>query len=119
MAGKDTMRYLNIVIDGHIPIVVQLKDDYTPAPRAKNAKKKTVKNANRFHIEGGAFAIAENAEKLLKKLVKAGYDASIIDSKGKNNLRFVSYGGFATKEEALQALDKIRAVQQDVWLMTN
>lgn len=116
MAGKDTLRYLNIVIDGHIPIVVQLKDEFTPAPKAK---KRAVRSSNNFHIVGGAFAISENAEKLLKKLVKAGYDASIIDSKGKNNLRFVSYGGFATKEEALQALEKIRAVQQDVWLMTN
>lgn len=116
MAGKDTMRYLNIVIDGHIPIVVQLKDEFTPAPRVK---KRTVRSSNHFHIVGGAFAISENAEKLLKKLVKAGYDASIIESKGKNNLRFVSYGGFATKEEALQALEKIRVVQQDVWLMTN
>lgn len=116
MAGKDTVRYLNIVIDGHIPIVVHLKDDFTPSNKTK---KKAVRPSGRFHIVGGAFSVPENADKLYKKLVQAGYDASIIDGKGKNNLRFVSYGGYSTKEEALQALDKIRAVQQDVWLMTN
>ncbi|TAL58611.1 MAG: SPOR domain-containing protein [Bacteroidetes bacterium] len=113
MAGKDTARYLNIVLDGRIPIVVRLKDEFTPAARTT---KKEAKTKNHFHIVGGAFAISENAEKFLKKLVKDGYEANIIDKKGKR-LRFVSYGGFSTKEDALQALEKIRAVQGDVWLM--
>lgn len=113
MAGKDTMKYLNIVIDGRIPIVVQLKEDET---KVVKTTKKDSKVKGRFHIVGGAFAISENAEKFYKKLVKDGYGATIIDKKG---LRFVSYGGFATKEEAVQALEKIRAVQGDVWLMTN
>jgi hypothetical protein len=116
MAARDTMRYLNIVIDGNIPIVVKLKDDAKVVP-AKTIKNNS-KSKNHFHVVGGAFAVAENAEKFLNKLMKAGYDASIIDKKGKA-LRFVSYGAFATKEEAMQALEKIRAVQQDAWLMMN
>lgn len=113
--AKDTMRYLNIVIDGRIPIVVKLKADETAVVKAKRRDSKT---RGSYHIVGGAFAVSENAEKLVKKLVKQGYDASIIDKKG-NSLRFVSYGTFSTKAQALQALEKIRAVQQDVWLMTN
>lgn len=115
MAAKDTVRYLNIVIDGNIPIVVKLKEDATTVVKSKKVNSKAI---NRFHVVGGAFAIPENAERFVKKLVKDGYNASVLDKKG-NALRFVSYGGFATKEEALQALDKIRSVQQDAWLMIN
>jgi len=115
MGGKDTMRYLNIVIDGKIPIVVRLQEDATKVVKTKN---KESRSKNHFHIVAGAFAVSGNAEKLQRKLVKAGYEATIIDKRGKS-LRFVSYGGFATKEEATQALEKIRAVQGDAWLMTN
>lgn len=115
MASKDTLRYLNIVIDGYIPIVVQLNADET---KVVKTKRKDSNTKNHFHIVGGAFAVSENAEKFYNKLIKEGYVAIIIDKKG-NNLRFVSYGGFATKHEAMQALEKIRAVQPDAWLMTN
>lgn len=112
-AASDTTRYLNIVIDGKFPIVVQLKEDAT---KVVKTKKKDSITKYRFHIVGGAFQVSENAEKFYNKLIKDGHQAAIIN---RNNFRFVSYGSFATKEEALQALDKIRAVQGDVWLMTN
>jgi cell division protein FtsN len=114
-AASDTLRYLNIMIDGNIPIVVQLQDDATKVVKPKHKEKGSKKP---FHIVGGAFAVPENADKFCKKLISLGYDAQIIDSKNKS-VRFVSYGGFSTREEALQAIDKIRAVQGDVWLMTN
>ena len=114
-SAPDTARYLNIVIGGQLPIVVQLKDDAAPVTKPKH---KTKAGNKHFQIVGGAFAVPENAEKFLRKLVSMGYDASILDIKGKA-LRFVSYGGFSTREEALHAMDKIRAVQGDVWLMNN
>ncbi|MBI4931031.1 MAG: HU-CCDC81 and SPOR domain-containing protein [Bacteroidetes bacterium] len=109
---NDTTRYLNVMIGGNIPIVVSLQDDKTAV-----VKTKSIKHFSRgyFHIIGGAFAVPENAEKFYNKLLKQGYDATIIDKK----LRFVSYGGFSTRKEALQALEKIRAVQSDAWLMRN
>jgi hypothetical protein len=113
--ASDTIRYLNIMFDGKIPIVVQLQEDATAVVKTKN-KEKGVKTS--FHIVGGAFAVPENAEKFCKKLISLGYNAKILNSKNKS-IRFVSYGGFSTREEALQAIDKIRAVQGDVWLMTN
>ena len=113
--ASDTTRYLNIVINGSIPIVIQLKEDATTVVKSK---KKDSFSTQRYHVVGGAFAISENAEKFHQKLTKAGYQASIIDKKGKT-LRFVSYGGYATKEEAMQALEKIRSVQGDAWLMIN
>ncbi|MFI5164189.1 MAG: SPOR domain-containing protein [Bacteroidia bacterium] len=110
--ANDTLRYLNILIDGKIPIVVSLQDDKTTVVKT-NHKLRTTNG--KFHIIGGAFAIAENAEKFVKKLKELGYDAQIIDKK----LHLVSYGSFATREEALQALEKIRQTQNDVWLMMN
>ena len=110
--ASDTTRYLNIVIDGQIPIVVRMKQEEAPAISVKT-KTRTSKNDKHFHIVGGAFAVPENAEKFLSKLKALGYDARIIDKK----LHMVSYGSFASREEALQAIEKIRAVQSDVWLM--
>ena len=107
----DTMHYLNIMINGNIPIVVSL-DENKPA-EIKPAPAKIKKSSGSFHIVGGAFSVPENASKFLAKLKKLGYDAKIIDRK----LHFVSYGSFATKEEALDALQKIRTVQNDAWLM--
>lgn len=106
---NDTTRYINILINGTIPIVVSLRDDKTAVAKTKSIRHKS---NGHFHIIGGAFAISENADKFVVKLKKLGYDAQIIDKK----LHMVSYGSFSTREEALQALEKIRTVQNDVWL---
>ena len=107
---NDTAHYLNIVIGGQIPIVVQLKEDKT---EVVSSKSQSLNSKNGYHVIGGAFAIQGNAEKLVRKLKKLGYNAQIIDKK----LRLVSYGSFATREEALAAMEKIRGLQSDVWLM--
>jgi hypothetical protein len=111
-AANDTTRYLNIMIGGTIPIVVSLEDDKTAVYKTKSIRHSS---NGHFHIIGGAFAISENAEKFVAKLIKLGYDAQIIDKK----LHMVSYGSFATRTEALEAMEKIRSVQNDVWLMSN
>ena len=107
---NDTMRYLNIMINGNIPLVVSLEEHKAPVAKTNEIKHRSKGN---FHVIGGAFAVAENAEKLVVKLKKQGFDAKIIDKK----LHMVSYGSFSTREEALEAIEKIRAVQSDVWLM--
>ncbi|HNO71362.1 MAG TPA: SPOR domain-containing protein [Bacteroidia bacterium] len=107
---SDTTRYLNILINGSIPIVVSLEQDKTQVEKIiKNKSKGT------FHVIAGAFSMVENAEKLVAKLKKLGYNASIIDKK----LHMVSYGSFPSRKDALEAMDRIRSTQQDVWLMTN
>lgn len=113
--AKDTMRYLNIVIDGKIPIVVRLKDDVSTTVKTKH---KDSKAKNSFHIVGGAFSVSENAEKFRNKLAQLGYDAIII-RKRNSSLYCVSYGKFPTREKALEALEKIRSIQNDAWFMTN
>lgn len=110
---NDTLRFLNIMIGGEFPIVVRLKEDAVTAGKSKN---KEAKGKKRFHIIGGAFAVTENAEKFKKKLIQLGFDAVIIEKKD-SHLQCVSYGSFATREEALQAMEKIRSLQGDAWLM--
>lgn len=110
--NPDTAHYLNIVIGGSVPIVVRLREEVkttqqTPAGSASMP----------FHIVGGAFAVPENAMKLKNKLARSGYPSMIVTKRG-SPLKCVSYGGFPTREEALRALDRIRAIQQDVWIMT-
>jgi len=106
----DTMRYLNIMINGNIPIVVRLESDKAAVVKTKTSK---LSSGGHFHIIGGAFAIPENADKFVAKLKKLGYDATILERK----LHFVSYGGFSTREAAQQALDKIRTAQPEAWLL--
>jgi hypothetical protein len=106
----DTTRFLKIMINGSIPIVVSLQDDKTSVAKSKSAR---IRTKGGFHIIGGAFAVPENAERFVAKLIGLGYDAQIIDKK----LHMVSYGNYATREEALQAIEKIRTLQSDVWLM--
>ncbi len=117
---NDTTRYLNIMINGNIPIVVSLQEDKKEIKKENKIKNQkyalsAAEGSNHFHIIGGAFAIPENAEKFVTKLKKLGYDAVIIDKK----LDMVSYGSFSTREKAMEAIAKIRAVQSDVWLMKN
>ncbi|MBI4945523.1 MAG: HU-CCDC81 and SPOR domain-containing protein [Bacteroidetes bacterium] len=109
---NDTIRFLNIAIDGKTPIVVSLQDDKTAVAKTKSMRHKT---NGRFQIIGGAFAIAANAEKFVAKLKTLGYDAQIINKK----LHMVSYGSFASRKEAREAMEKIHAVQKDAWLMRN
>lgn len=111
-SAGDTMRYLNIVIDGKIPIVVSLQEDKTAVAKTTTIKHKSI---GHFHVIGGAFSVFENAEKLVAKLKTLGYDAQIIDKK----LHMVSYGNFATRQEALAAMEKIQTIQNDVWIMSN
>jgi hypothetical protein len=111
-SSNDTLRYLNVVVDGKFPIIVSLLDDKTAVAKIKSVHHKSI---GHFHIIGGAFAIYANAEKFVAKLKTLGYDAQIVEKK----LHIVSYGSFSTREEANIAVEKIRTVQNDVWMMTN
>ena len=108
--GIDTMRYLHIMINGNIPTGVRLGEDEAPVIKTKSLKQTS---SGHFHIIGGAFAVPENADKFVSKLKNLGYDATILEKK----LRFVSYGGFSSRETAQQALDKIRLLQPEAWLL--
>ncbi len=68
-----------------------------------------------YYIIAGAFAEQKNANKLLQKLKRWNYNASIVEG---GNLMRVSYNSFSNKEDALLALAEIRKENNSAWLLT-
>ena len=68
-----------------------------------------------YYIIAGAFAEQKNANKLLQKLKRWNYNASIVEGR---NLMRVSYNSFSKKEEAIMALAEIRKDNKSAWLLT-
>ena len=69
-----------------------------------------------YYIIAGAFAEQKNANKLLQKLKRWNYNASIVQG---GNLMRVSYNSFSNKGDALLALAEIRKENNSAWLLTN
>lgn len=70
----------------------------------------------KFHVVGGCFTELENAHKLVGKLQQQGYEAHILDQH--KGLWRVAFNSFATREEALQGLDRARTeVEKGAWLL--
>jgi hypothetical protein len=71
---------------------------------------------SRFHIVGGCFAQAENAERFLTELRTKGYDAVRLSMYGE--LHPVAFGSYADRGEALEVLAGVRASgSQQAWLL--
>jgi hypothetical protein len=78
--------------------------------------KKKAKVNKRFHIIGGCFEFEKNANKLLRRLKRKGFDAELV---GQNNrgLHRVSFGGFASRRTAVAELNKIKSKHmKSAWL---
>lgn len=119
---NDTITYkqISLLNDPNERIVVRLREELAAA-RAE-ADKTAVATSKRslaglhFHVVGGCFQVLENANKYIAQLKEKNITASII-GKTPAGLNIVSCGDYATREEALTALDKIRATNTDAWLL--
>ena len=70
---------------------------------------------HKYYLIAGSFLEEENANRMFSKLKKWGYDAEIL----KNDKRIrVSYSEYATRENALIALNEIRKNNPSAWLLT-
>jgi len=70
-----------------------------------------------FHVVAGAFREPLNAQRKLKQLKAKGFNAAII-GKNKWQLTQVVFGSYTTKTEAIQALQKVRATEDNTaWLL--
>ena len=82
----------------------------------KVVRKEKPQKVMRFFVIGGCFALYDNAERLVKKLRRKGFDAQLV-GKNKRNLHRVAYGGYETRREAKRELRKIKKEQiQSAWL---
>jgi cell division septation protein DedD len=69
-----------------------------------------------FSVVVGSFSLAANAEGLQQQLKSAGYNAQIVKNEDRNMYRVVA-STFATKAEAVQSRDQLRATYPDAWLL--
>ncbi len=85
-----------------------------PLPAITLNVTKEIKN---YHVIAGAFREPQNAEKKVKQLLEAGYDAEVLGI-NKWNLTQVSYASFKNRQDALKSLKTIkRTVASDAWLL--
>lgn len=70
----------------------------------------------RYHVMGGCFSSANNAKKLVNDLISEGYSSQLLGEY--KSLHAVSYQSFATREEAVQLLEKVRNYHNPgAWLL--
>lgn len=75
---------------------------------------KEIKN---YHVVAGAFRIEENAHTKVSQLQANGFEAELL-GKNRYGLHQVSYASFATREEASEALLKIKQTEApEAWLL--
>ncbi|HIA36337.1 MAG TPA: SPOR domain-containing protein [Flavobacteriales bacterium] len=73
-------------------------------PIAKVIKPKIVK---RFHVIGGCFKIKANANKLMNRLKRKGFDPQVV-GKNRRGLYRVAYGSYETRATAKRALRSVK-----------
>lgn len=85
-----------------------VEDTIKPAPVVEKIETvKPVKNeVQHYFLIAGCFEYKELADKLCDKLQKEGFDSKLIPYF--ENLYLVSYNGYATRKEALEALKELR-----------
>lgn len=118
-ADDETM----ITVDLGMPVPSTMVVEPTPATPVKefstpiSAPKVEVPMLNkRFHLIGGCFAQPENADKLLEQLRNSGYAAVRLEKH--KGLHPVAFGSYATKAEAVNALDELRTdPSRSAWLL--
>lgn len=78
---------------------------------------KVAKEIQNYHVVAGAFRIEENANTKVAQLKANGFDAALL-GKNRYGLHQVSYASFATREEASEALAKIKKTEApEAWLL--
>lgn len=121
----ETWESLTSQISEHVEVYNYALDDdfYIPIRLEKNQSEKIeasekVIAQNKdlpYHIIGGCFSIASNADQLVEDLQKAGYEAHVLDKK--NGLHRVSSGDYATRSEAKAALKAFRNAGFSGWVL--
>ena len=69
-----------------------------------------------FSVVVGSFSVIANAEGLQQRLRNAGYAAQIAKNEDRNMYRVIA-ATFASKAEAVQSRDQLRATYPDAWLL--
>jgi cell division septation protein DedD len=88
----------------------------TPAPA--ESQEAVAISKKKYEVIVGAFAVSENAKRLVRELKQKGFDASLSSKKG--NLQLVSCGSLDNYDAALEQLDKAKTeISSSSWLKEN
>jgi len=68
-----------------------------------------------YHIIGGCFSEKKNARKMVKRLKKAGFEATIIGQR--KGLWTVAYDSFTTRKQAVDALTDVKDYNGKAWIL--
>jgi hypothetical protein len=111
-----------VVLDAEKDVRVKVDFNTTPVAVADTTKvvvRAAVRGespALRYHVVGGCFAQPENADRMLSELLAQGFPARRLRQRGV--LHPVAYGSYATRADALAALDAVRAQGgRSAWLL--
>lgn len=98
------------------PEIVSVKEPVVTTE--KEPEKPVVEPTETFRINiiGGCFSQQENAEKLVSQIREEGFERAYVLVRGK--MYYVSYGGYATLEEAKEVLAKVKAESNNkAWIL--
>ena len=74
------------------------------APKPDVVKTKVIK---RYHVIGGCFGVKANADKLIRRLKRKGFDPQLV-GKNRRGLQRVAFGSYETRGEAKKALREVK-----------
>ena len=112
--ADESAYFLNINLNENTsPIVVQLKEK--PIAEAVSTYVATSNKNFGFHIVGGCFSSKSNARKMVRKLKREGFGASIVGKR--KGLWTVSYNSFSTRKEAVKALADAKDHNTKAWIL--
>lgn len=95
------------------PLVVQLREK--TIAEAVSTYVAVAKQELHYHIVAGCFSEKRNANKMVRKLKKQGFDAFIVGKR--KGLWAVSYNSFVTRKEAVNALDFAQDHNGKAWIL--
>lgn len=95
-----------------------IKTPIAPVTLSVKSDKEALKEVKMpYHVVAGAFRDEANAEQVVKKLVKEGYNARRLE-RNKHGLFPVLYGSFSTYAEAQKVKNEVRASENpEAWLL--
>ena len=105
----------NKMMPSNTEITLKPRIEATPNNNIEEISPVTIISQKTYYIIAGAFKKQKNAKRMLAKLNKWEYNASLV--KGDGLLR-VSYAKFNNKDNAILALNKIKQENSEAWLLT-
>lgn len=112
--AEKNKKFLNYsFIKGENPTIINTKEKTTEKPISTYVVDKIVEL--HYHIIGGCFSKKNNAKRMVKRLKKEGFNASIIGKR--KGLWTVSYNSFSTRKEAVKALAEAKNNNEKAWIL--